>query len=144
MIVLVASSASTTGPREEVTLPRLTPRLAAAGARRQRLLFASTGTKDPTKPDTYYVEALAAPETVNIMPQPTLDAFVGHGHIRDLPPEDARGADEVIAQVEALGIDVADLAGRLQREGADAFVKSWSDLMASMESRTRAVAEARR
>ena len=118
--------------------------LAAAGARPQRLLFASTGTKDPAKPDTYYVEALAAPETVNTMPQPTLDAFVDHGHVGDLLREDARGADEVIAQVEALGIDVADLAGRLQREGADAFVKSWSDLMASIESRTRAVAGARR
>jgi transaldolase len=67
-----------------------------------------------------------------------------HGHVGDMLPEDARGADEVIAQVEALGIDVADLAGRLQREGADAFVKSWSDLMASIESRTRAVAEVRR
>ncbi len=118
--------------------------LAAAGARPQRLLFASTGTKDPAKPDTYYVEALAALETVNTMPQSTLDAFVHHGHVGDLLPEDARGADEVIAQVEALGIDVADLAGRLQPEGADAFVKSWSDLMASIESRTRAGAGARR
>ena len=62
----------------------------------------------------------------------------------DLLPDDARGADEVIAHVEALGIDVAVLAGRLQREGVDAFVKSWSDLMASIESKTRAVAEARR
>jgi len=61
-----------------------------------------------------------------------------------MQPEDACWADEAIAQVEALGIDVADLAGRLYREGADAFVKSWSDLMASIESRTRAVAEARR
>lgn len=66
------------------------------------------------------------------------------GHVGHLLPEDARGADEVIAQVEALGIEVAELAGRLQREGAGAFVKSWSDLMASIESRTRAVAEARR
>jgi transaldolase len=118
--------------------------LAAAGVRPQRLLFASTGTKDPAKPDTYDVEALAALETVNTMPQSTLDAFVHHGHVGDLLPEDARGADEVIAQVEALGIDVADLAGRLQPEGEDAFVKSWSDLMASIESRTRAVAGARR
>jgi transaldolase len=78
------------------------------------------------------------------MPQPTLDAFVDHGRVGDLLPEDAGGADEVVAQVEALGIDVADLAGRLQREGADAFVKSWRDLMASIESKTRAVAEARR
>ena len=73
-----------------------------------------TGTKDPAKPDTYYVEALLAPDTVNTMPQPTLDAFVDHGHVGDMLPEDARGADEVIAQMEALGIDVADLAGRLQ------------------------------
>jgi|SRR5215469_893745 len=118
--------------------------LAAAGARPQRLLFASTGTKDPARPDTYYVESLAAPDTVNTMPQPTLDAFIDHGHVGDLLPEDARWADEVVARVEAYGIDVADLAARLQREGADAFVASWNDLMGSIESRTRAVAGAQR
>ena len=118
--------------------------LAAAGARPQRLLFASTGTKNPARPDTYYIEALAAPETINTMPQPTLDAFIDHGQVPGLLPPDAGDADEVVARVEAAGIDVPELAANLQREGAASFVKSWDDLIQVISAKSAALmAEAR-
>jgi transaldolase len=116
--------------------------LVAAGAGPQRLLFASTGTKDPARPDTYYVESLAAPGTINTMPQAVLDAFVDHGRVGALLPADAGAADEVVARVAARGIDVTELAARLQREGADAFVASWEDLLRSIESKRAALAGA--
>ena len=118
--------------------------LAGAGARPQRLLFASTGTKDPAKPDTYYIESLAAPGTVITVPQATLDAFVDHGHLGAPLAEDAGTADEVVARIEARGIDVAGLAATLQREGADTFVASWDDLLRSIESKRAALAAATR
>lgn len=118
--------------------------LAAAGARPQRLLFASTGTKNPAKPDTYYIEALAAPETINTMPQPTLDSFIDHGRVGAMLPPDGGDADEVVARVEAAGIDVPELATTLQLEGAASFVKSWEDLLKVIGSKSAALmAEAR-
>ncbi|MDQ2826855.1 MAG: transaldolase [Actinomycetota bacterium] len=116
--------------------------LAAQGARPQRLLFASTGTKDPAKADTYYIEALAAPDTINTIPPATLEAFADHGKVGDMLAADGGDADEVIARVEAAGIDVAVLADTLQREGAASFVVAWEDLMASIESKAATVSAA--
>jgi transaldolase len=113
--------------------------LEAAGARPQRLLFASTGTKSKRRPDTYYVEALAAPDTIDTMPQPTLDAFIDHGHVGDLLSADAVDADQLVAQFESSGIDVKGLAARLQTEGADAFVDSWEDLMQKLAGKAAKV-----
>jgi len=112
-------------------------RLANEGVRPQRLLFASTGTKDPEAPDTLYVEALAAPFTVNTMPDSTLLAFTDHGEVSDPIPADGGDAEQVLAGFEAAGVDVAELAARLQREGGDAFDKSWNELMQSIEAKSR-------
>ena len=117
-------------------------RLANEGARPQRLLFASTGTKDPEASDTLYVEALAAPFTVNTMPDNTLLAFADHGEVSDPIPADGGDAEQVLAEFEAAGVDVAELAARLQREGADAFDKSWNELMQSIEAKSRELAAA--
>jgi transaldolase len=109
-----------------------TPRwqaLVRAGARTQRLLWASTGTKDPAAPDTLYIEALAAPNTINTMPDKTLLAFAEHGQLKDVMPRDGGDAEEVIAEFARAGIDEAALAVQLQREGAAAFEKSWNDLL---------------
>ena len=105
-------------------------RLANEGARPQRLLFASTGTKDPDASDALYVEALAAPFTINTMPDKTLLAFADHGEVGDPLPADGGDAEQVLAEFEAAGVDVAELAARLQREGAEAFDKSWNELHA--------------
>jgi transaldolase len=113
--------------------------LEAAGARPQRLLFASTGTKSKRRPDTYYVEALAAPDTINTMPQPTLDALIDHGHVGELLSADAVDADQMVAQFESRGIDVQGLAARLQTEGAKAFVDSWEDLMQKLAGKATKV-----
>ncbi len=112
-------------------------RLAEAGARPQRLLFASTGTKDPEASDVLYIEQLAAPLTVNTMPDSTLEAFADHGHVGDPIPEDGGDAAEVLASFEQAGIDTAALATRLQEEGKDAFVKSWQDMLGSIEAERR-------
>ena len=104
--------------------------LARAGAHPQRLLWASTGTKDPNAADTMYVEALAAPDTINTIPEATLRAFADHGKTGALMPLDGGDAEDVIASFRAQGIDDRALAIQLQREGADAFAKSWQTLMA--------------
>jgi transaldolase len=104
-------------------------RLANAGARPQRLLWASTSTKDPAAPDTLYVQALAAPFTINTMPEETLLAFAEHGQLGPMLPADGGDSDAVIEQFRRAGIDYAALAARLQEEGAGAFVQSWDDLM---------------
>ena len=104
-------------------------KLAAAGAHPQRLLWASTGTKDPDAPDTLYIEALAAPDTVDTIPDKTLAAFAGHGTVGAPMPLDGGDAEAVIAELRALGVDDAALAERLQQEGADAFAKSWRSLL---------------
>lgn len=115
-------------------------KLEGDGARPQRLLFASTGTKDPNASDVLYVEAFAAPDTINTMPDKTLLAFADHGEVGDPIPADGGDADEVLAAFQSAGIDTDELAARLQREGAEAFNKSWNDLLESIESESRRLA----
>lgn len=111
--------------------------LAEAGARPQRLLWASTGTKDPTAPDTLYVEALAAPDTINTIPEKTLHAFADHGEVSATLPIDGGYAEVELKVFRREGIDDKALAVRLQREGADAFTASWQALLARItEKRT--------
>jgi len=114
-------------------------RLQDAGARPQRLLWASTGSKDPNAPDVLYVEALAAPDTINTMPDETLRAFADHGKVTAMLPADGGDAGDELARFAAAGIDVDALAARLQREGADSFVKSWTDLMQQVASKRQVV-----
>ena len=111
-------------------------RLEAAGARPQRLLWASTGTKDPNAPDTLYVEALAAPDTINTMPDKTLLAFADHGALHGVMPVDGGDAEETLGKYARLGIDAATLAAELQREGTQSFVESWRDLMGRIASKS--------
>ena len=101
-----------------------------AGARPQRLLWASTGTKNPKASDVLYIKSLAAPLTVNTMPEATLKAFADHGEIGAILPADGGDCEEVLAQFGRAGIDIDALAARLQEEGARSFVQSWNDLMA--------------
>ena len=110
-------------------------KLAAAGAHPQRLLWASTGTKDPDAPDTLYVEALAAPDTIDTMPDKTLQAFAQHGKVGAPMPLDGGDADDVIADFRALGVDDVALAARLQQEGAAAFAKSWNSLLGGIANK---------
>jgi transaldolase len=117
-------------------------RLANEGVRPQRLLFASTGTKDPEASDVLYVEALAAPFTINTMPDNTLLALADHGQVGEPLPADGGDAEQVLAEFEAAGIGVAELAARLQREGAQAFNDSWNELLQSIEEKSRKLAAA--
>ena len=111
-------------------------RLLNFGARSQRLLWASTGTKDPKAPDVLYVKALAAPHTVNTMPEKTLLGLADHGEIGPMLPHDGGDAEEVLARFRQAGVDVDALAEQLQREGAAAFVKSWEDLLACVAEKS--------
>ncbi|HEY2053133.1 MAG TPA: transaldolase [Solirubrobacterales bacterium] len=104
-------------------------RLANEGARPQRLLWASTGTKDPDASDTLYIEAFASPFTINTMPDKTLEAFADHGELGDLMDPAGAGAEVQLKQFEEAGIDLAALAQRLQDEGKESFNKSWGDLL---------------
>ncbi len=125
--------------RELLASPRW-QKLAAAGARPQRLLWASTGTKDPAAPDTLYLEALAAPETINTIPEQTLLAFADHGEVTTALAPDGGDAEEVLAAIELAGVDVAALVIQLQREGAQAFAQSWRDLLECIRSKGMALA----
>ncbi|MGB7831006.1 MAG: transaldolase [Xanthobacteraceae bacterium] len=107
-----------------------------AGARPQRLLWASTGTKDPKASDVLYVKALAAPFTVNTMPEGTLKALADHSVVGAAMPTDGGDGQEVLARFDAAKIDVQALAARLQDEGAKAFVNSWNDLMGVIGSKS--------
>jgi transaldolase len=109
--------------------------LIKAGARPQRLLLASTGTKDPKASDTLYIEALGAPGTVNTMPEPTLLAFADHGKVGAPMPRDGGDAEAVIAEFKRAGVDDASLAADLQRDGAKSFEKSWNDLMSVLATK---------
>jgi transaldolase len=110
-------------------------RILNAGARRQRLLWASTGTKDPAASDILYVHALAAPFTVNTMPEATLKALADHGEILQTLPTHARYCDEVLAKFAGAGIDLDALAAELQDEGAKSFEKSWKELLQCIASK---------
>jgi len=111
-------------------------RLAAAGARPQRLLFGSTGTKDPQASDVLYVQALAAPDTINTMPEKTLLAFARHGTVAELLPRDGGDAGQVLAEFARAGVDADRLGAKLQSDGAKAFEKSWNDLMRSVATKS--------
>lgn len=113
--------------------------LAGQGARMQRLLWASTSTKDPSAPDTLYVTGLAAPFTVNTMPDSTLKAFAEHGTVGAMLPADGGDCDAQLAAYAAAGVDVPALAHQLQVEGAEAFVDSWNDLMRHVTAQAAAV-----
>src|SRR5271169_3184535 len=110
-----------------------------AGARPQRLLWASTGTKDPKTSDVLYVKALAAPFTVNTMPEATLKAFGDHGEVSGPLRADGGDAEEVLEQFAKSGIDVDALAAQLQVEGAKSFVQSWNELMGVIASKSAAL-----
>jgi transaldolase len=114
-------------------------RIFNAGARPQRLLMASTGTKDPNASDILYIGALAAPLTVNTMPEGTLKAFADHGSPGAAMPADGGDCEVVLADFEKSGVDVDALAARLQDEGAAAFVKSWNELMDVIASKCSAL-----
>jgi transaldolase len=104
-------------------------KLQKGGALPQRLLFGSTGTKDPAALDVMYVEALAAPDTINTIPDKTLLAFADHGKVKGVLPRDGGDAEEVLAEFRRAGVNDSTLADELQREGAESFDKSWNDLM---------------
>jgi transaldolase len=113
-----------------------------SGARPQRLLWASTGTKDPKASDVLYVKSLAAPFTVNTMPETTLKALADHGELGSIMEADGGDCESVLGQFAQAGIDVENLAAKLQDEGAKSFVKSWNDLMSVIVSKSAALQEA--
>lgn len=115
-------------------------RLENTGARVQRLLWASTRTKDPATSDTLYVHGLAAPFTINTMPDATLEAFYDHGEVGEPMPADGGDADDVLARFADAGVDVAALAEKLQRDGAKAFVTAWNDLMTRVSAQSASLA----
>ena len=110
-----------------------------AGARPQRLLWASTGTKDPKVSDVLYVKALAAPFTVNTIPERTLNALAEQGELSGILPADGGDCEAVLAEYARAGVDVQALAVRLQTDGAASFVKSWTSLMAVLASKSAAI-----
>jgi transaldolase len=117
-------------------------RLANEGARVQRLLWASTGTKDPSASDILYVEALAAPFTINTMPEATLKAFADHGRVSEPMAVSGGDCEDVLAEFSKAGIDIGALALRLQNEGAASFSKSWTDLMDCIGAKSAAIRKA--
>jgi transaldolase len=114
-------------------------RLANEGARVQRLLWASTSTKDPESPDTFYVRCLNAPHTVNTMPESTLVAFHDHGAVNAPMPTDGGDAETTLAEFEAAGIDVAALGAKLQCDGAKSFIDSWNHLLTRIDDQVAAL-----
>ena len=127
--------------RELLSSPRW-ERIYNAGARPQRLLWASTGTKDPKASDVLYVKALAAPFTVNTMPEGTLKALADHGDLSEIMSADGGDYEAVLDQFAAAGIDINDLGAKLQDEGAKSFISSWNDLMDVIASKSKSVAKA--
>src|SRR5476649_1821350 len=123
--------------RELLASPRWR-KLAEAGAQPQRLLWASTGVKDPKASDVMYLEALAAPNTVNTIPEKTLLAFADHGVVSGSMPADGGDAEKVLAAFEAAGIDLAALSQQLQKEGADSFTKAWKELIDQIDNKSKA------
>jgi transaldolase len=117
-------------------------KLSKAGARPQRLLWASTGTKDPNVSDTLYVEALAAPDTIDTMPEKTLWAFATHGVVKGVLPEDGGDAEATLKRFADAGVDLDALAKQLQQEGAAAFVTSWKQLLQRIADKSAQLAKA--
>jgi transaldolase len=114
-------------------------RLKNAGARMQRLLWASTSTKDPSAPDDLYVQCLGAPFTVNTIPEETLRAFYDHGHVGQPMAVDGGDSDATLAEFAAAGVDVDELAAKLQSDGAKSFVDAWNDLMSHIDEQSAAL-----
>ncbi len=114
-------------------------RLENEGARMQRLLWASTSTKDPAAPDTLYVHGLAAPFTINTMPDNTLEAFFDHGEVGDPLPTDGGDADALFDRFTQAGVDLSEVAAQLQRNGAKSFVDAWNELMDRIRAQTSSV-----
>ena len=114
--------------RELLASPRW-QKLADAGAQPQRLLWGSTGSKDPDAPDTLYIEALVAPDTINTMPDKTLLAFAEYGKVQTTMPSDGGDAEAVLAAFARVNVDDVVLAAKLQREGVQSFAESWNELM---------------
>jgi len=127
--------------RELLSSPRW-ERIYNAGARPQRLLWASTGTNDPKASDVLYIKALAAPFTVNTMPEGTLKALADHGDLSEIMSADGGDCETVLDQFTAEGIDIDDLGAKLQDEGAKSFVSSWNDLMEVIASKSATLAKA--
>ena len=127
--------------RELLVSPRWR-KLVAAGARPQRLLWASTGSKDPQTSDTLYVEALAAPDTINTMPDKTLLAFADHGTLRGELPADGGDVEATLAEFARAGVDDAALGEQLLREGTQSFDRSWASLMECIASKVRVLGRA--
>jgi transaldolase len=126
--------------RELLASPRW-QKLAAAGARPQRVLWASTGSKDPNASDTLYVDALGAPDTVDTIPEKTLLAVADHGKPGPAMPVDGGNADAVLAAVSAAGVNLDALATKLQQDGAEAFVKSWRQLLQRIADKQAALSK---
>jgi len=120
--------------RELLSSPRML-RAMNEGARPQRLLWASTGTKDPSASDILYIRGLVAPYTVNTMPEKTLQMFAEHGEVGENLPIDGGDADQVIAGFGQAGVDYQQLATELQKDGAESFVESWNELLASLQAK---------
>lgn len=127
--------------RELLSSPRW-KKLEAAGAQPQRLLWASTGTKDPAASDTLYIEALAAPDTINTMPEKTLRAFADHGKVHGALATDGGDAETTLQALVQAGIDLDALAKRLQQEGAASFVKSWNQLLQRIDDKRQVLVDA--
>jgi len=127
--------------RELLSSPRW-ERIYNAGARPQRLLWASTGTKDPKASDVLYIKALAAPFTVNTMPEATLKALADHGDLSEIMSADGGDCEAVLDQFAVAGVDIDDLGAKLQDEGAKSFVSSWNDLMEVIASKSASLAAA--
>jgi len=127
--------------RRQLDSPRW-QRVFNTGARPQRLLWASTGTKDPGASDVLYIKALAAPFTVNTMPEGTLKALADHGALGEMLPADGGDCEEVLARFASAGVDVDALASQLQDEGAKSFVTSWQELMGVIAAKSAALAKA--
>jgi len=126
--------------RELLGSPRW-ERIYNAGARPQRLLWASTGTKDPKAPDVLYIKALAAPFTINTMPEGTLKALADHGDLSEIMSADGGDCEAVLDQFAAAGIDIDELGAKLQDDGAKSFVSSWNDLMEVIASKSASLAK---
>jgi len=126
--------------RDLLAAPRW-QKLAAVGAQPQRLLWASTGSKDPAAPDTLYLEALAAPDTIDTIPEKTLLAFADHGRRKGVMAEDGGEAEALMARFAQADIDIDALAVQLQRDGAQSFVKSWQSLLQRIELKSAALAD---
>lgn len=116
-------------------------RLENAGARPQRLLFASTGTKDPKASDVLYINALAAPNTINTMPEKTLLAFSDHGEVVSSIPRDGRDFQRVLDNFSSAGINLDQLAAKLQADGAKAFEESWTKLLKALDGKSKSLQE---